>query len=496
MDLTSRNRFSRRVDVLRNALIEGKGLSQLKLFQETEDDQQHKTKRGTDPSSHTAVLSSNPTYAPEQKPGEEAEEGIEQRDSQGGPQLSENILLGTKSAARVTRSDLIADAAPEERGHTEPRPGSDSSPLEAGISHDFLSEAAGSERFLGPLQPFTGELETQRVEESIVDDGDFIDYEDIEELDGGTSSGSSTLQGDGIDVIAVQDHAVTEEQVLAQNQEHRSPHDVQENAAADERIQHDFVDEKDTSDVGIPVEEEHPNFADILSQDSGDKSHSLSGQFNEEGEASGNDRDASISQETGLRPNVNADADQHEAASAQHEDDSGFYRQDALHEHAAQTEGDAYTAAGTKFNGELDEYSSTHPFQSESSGSGRSPRDDDQGRVRDVEVENELEEVDISIANDDNDHAPQLQDGVNTRPSFFVDESAQTQEDDDEITYEDEEDDTEFPLEPAMAKHNVATSPGSLKRARDLDEDDDALEEDLQGRHHFLSSSLSNVTIS
>lgn len=485
MDLISRNRFSRRLDVLRNALTEGKGLSQLKSCQEAEDAQQHGIGGETDPLSHMDVLSSNETYASEQQSGDEAEESIYQHDSHSDRRPSANVLLGIGSATQGTQSYPIVAVAHEKNDRTEPQLGSGNKPHEADVSDDSFSKAVGPKESLGSSQPFAGEAESQKVEESIVDDGDFIDYEDVEELADGTSSASSTLQGDTIDVNAFQDH-VPEEPTIAENQEHRSPHDVQDNAAADEEILHESVDENGTSDVGIIVEEEQPNLADILSQDSVDKGQSPSELFKEEGDAKDNDQSAGIFQATELGPKVNADDDQPEAASVQYEPDAESYGKDTSHEQVAQAKGDAYPVAETNFNREIEDYSPTHRSQSESSGSGRGFRDDDQGKVEDIEVENELEEADGSLANDDNDHAPQPPDGVNIRPSIFVDKSAQIQEDDDEITYEDEEPDTKFAHEPARAEQNAATSPRSLKRARSLDEDDDALEEDLQGRDHSL----------
>ena len=488
MDLTYRNRFSRRLDVLRNALTEGKGLFQLKSSQETEQDQQHRTTGDTDPLSHTVVLSGNETCAFEQQPGEEAEESMEQYDPHDIPLPSETILLETESAPQGTQSYFITDLAQEEHDRTEPLLGSDNNPHKVEVCGDYISEAAGSNKSPRPAQPLASGLEVQKAEESIVDDGDFIDYEDVEELEGGTSSASSTLQGDAINVNAVQDHAVPEEPIAAENQEHRSPYNVQEHTVANEDILRNFVDEKHTCDVGVPLEEE-PNLAELLFQDLDDKGYSLFGQSNEEEKAPGNDEDASISQETELRPKVNAhddDDDVQNEAFAHYEDDAASYRHDTLQEHADQTEGDAYPVADTNPNGEMKDYPSTRLFQSKFSGSERGSCDDDLGRVNDLAAENELDEADESLANDDNDLVPPPSEGLNTRPSVAVDGSAQIQEDDDEITYEDEEYDTDFPNDPAKAEHNIPTSPGSLKRARSLHEDDNAQEQNLPGRNHFV----------
>ena len=477
MDLSSSSRFSRRLDLLRNGLIEGKGLSQLESFPETGNDQQRNLDEKTDPPSHIAVLSSDETYASEQQPGEEEESSLEQHDSRSNPLPSENLLPETGSAAQGLQSLPVTDTAHGDNDRTEPQLGSDISPHEAGTSDDFSREAAS----LKTTQPLAGEPEFEKVEESIVDDEDFIDYEDVEEPGGGASSASSTLQGDAIDVNAIQDYRIPKEPINAENQDHQSPCDFQENAVADEATSYDLVDEKDADDFGGAVGEEQPNLAGTFSQDSDDNGRGLSEPLDEEEGAMGNDHIASISQETELPPRVNAN-DQQQEASAQYEDDAESYQHDTLHGHADQTEGDAI------FTGEIEGGFSTHPFQF----SGRSFRDDDVGKAKNAEANNDMEQAGRSLANEDDDDVAQ---GVNTRPSLFVDESAQPREDDDEITYEDEEDDTEIPHEPAKAEHNVATSPGSLKRARSLREDDDALDEDLQGRDYpfgLRSSSTRN----
>ena len=480
MDLTSESKFSRRLDVLQNALIEGKGLSQLRLSQETENDRQHRTEEEEEdleegPSSHTAVFSSTETYASEQQPGEEAEESADEFDSHSSQLPSEN-LLESGAAAPGSQPHPFTDVLHGENDLTEPQLGRDNNSHEAGTSGGLLSGAAGSKELLVPAQPLPGDSVSRREEESIVDDGDFIDYEDVEEPDGITSSASSTLQGDAIDVNAVLDHAVHVEPLNAETQEPQSPKHARRNNVADEEMPNDFVEEKDNSGVGIPVEEEQPNVAAILSQHWDDKDQSLYGQSNEEVEP--------------LENNQDADDDQDEA-SAQYED-LGSYNHDTLEVHADQLTVEAHHVDDTKPNGgEVESDSSTHYLQSESSGSERSFREDDPGRV--IQAENALEEDDRALADDDIDYVPQPSEGVDIQPSHIIDEFAQTQEDDDEITYEDEEGNTDVPHELAKAETNLTTSPGSLKRARSLHEEDYTLEEDLQGNAHSFWASLSKV---
>lgn len=405
---------------------------------------------------------------------------MEKFDSQSNPLPSKNLLLETDSTSQGTQSYSLADVAREENQRTELKSGTDNSPHEAEVSDDLFSKAAWSKDSREPTPPMATESELQRAEESIVDDGDFIDYEDVEEVEGATgatSSASSTLQGDAIDVNAAQDHAVPEEPIVADKQEHRSTHDVHSNNITDGKILRDLVDEKNPSGVGVPVEEQRHNLAKAPFLDSNDKDQRLFEQFNGEEKATERDQDTIISQEIKLLPEVDADDDQHDI-SAQYEDNTGSYQHDTLYKHTDQTEDTPYPVADTNISGEIEPRS----FQSGSRESGRFFRNNDVGKVNDSEAENELEEAHRSIANDGNEHIHQPPEEVTTRPSYFVDESAQAQEDDDEITYEDEERDIDILHEPAKAERNVTTSPGSLKRARSFQEDDDGIADYLQGK--------------
>lgn len=488
MDLTAKNRFSCRLNLLRNALVEGTGLSQLKSSEETEIGEQHGFDGEAAPSNHTTVLSSDHAYSSEQPPGEEeAEDTVDQYSSLGHAPLSEKLIPETDSGTQGTQSYAFKDVA-NGNYRTEALLGGDSSVHEAGASDDFPTQVGESTESFKPAQALAGNSELQQAEEPIMDDGDYIDYEDVEELKGGTSSASSTLQGDTINVHTVKDNATPNEPTVAQNQEHEPPYGVQGGIVADDKtLQEEYVEEKDTSDINVPVEEQ-PDAAVIPSQYSDDNGQSFSGQFDKEGEASENDQDANILQGTELQLNVIAADDRHEA-SARYEDDAGSYWQNTPHDHADQTGGNTFLQADTDNNGELEGYTSTYPLISESSESQRIIHDDDLGRVNQLETENELEEPGGPSANDDNDDVPRLFEEVNTRPSLFFGQSANTQEDDDEITYEDEEYDIDSPHERAQANHSVATHPESLKRARNPHEDDNTSKEDLQGMDHLSGTS-------
>ena len=474
MDLTARNRFSHRLNVLRNASMQGTGLSQLKPPQETEEE--------TDQSSHTAVVSTKGAYLSEPQRGEEAEGSMNQYDLHGHPLHSENLMLESDVVAQGTQPYPIEDVAHVESDRLEPLLGGESGARKTGDSDDVFTEATGSKEPLEPAQALADDSELEKAEGSNVDDGDFIDYEDVQEVEGGSSSATSTLQGDTIDVHAVQDHEAPNESIVTQTQGHPSPYHVEGDAVVDDQSLHEYVNETDIKDVGVPIDGGQPDATEIPSQNSDDESQVVSGQFDEDREASENDQEPSISQDPGSHSNSNVDDQQ--GNSALYEDDAGSYWQDKSHEHADQTEGDAGPVAGTNFDSEVEDYSSTRPLYPESSGSQNVHRNANLERFNDLEVASEQEDADRLLANDDNDNILRPSEEVNTRLSLFLDEAAQTQEDDDEITYEDEEYGVDSPHEPPQTDHKIATSPGSLKRVRSLHEEDDTLEEDLQGRNH------------
>ena len=396
----------------------------------------------------------------------------------GHPPPSRNLMLETDSGEQGTQSSPIKDFVHEKKDLAGPLVSGDSSVPEVRGNEDFDCKAAGSEESLEPAQPLVGEAEPHEAEEANVDDGDFIDYEDVEELEGGTSSASSTLQGDTIDVRAARDHGPSKKPIIAQNREHRSPQHVRGDIVAAEKILKEYIDGKHTSDSGVPFEEEQSDTAANPSHYSDENGQSLTGQFDEEERASETEQDASISQ--GSESELKANADGQHAASAQYGDDAGIDWQSTLHEHTDPIENDARPLDDTNDNGEVEDHSTEHPIDSEPSRSQRNFRDDDLERVDGFEG---MEEADALLANNGNNDASQLLGDENTRPSLSVGESVQTQEDDDEITYEDEDYDIDPPHKPAQANSNIATSPGFLKRARDL-HDEDKLEEDLQGKNH------------
>ena len=478
LDLTTRKRVSSRLNVLRNASVEGTGLSQLKSPHEPEIGLQHSLEEETDTSNDITVLSVNETYASEQQAGEEAEGSMGQHSSHGHAPPSENDIPEADSGTQGVKSHLIKNAAHEQNHRAVALPGNDSIAHGSGVSAKFRSETAGSEESLEPAQALIGGPELPETQESLVDEGDFIDYEDVDELKG-TSSASSTLQDDTNDIHAIQYHAAPNEPTFVQTQEHQPFHDTEEDVILDEKSPRDYRGDEDKGDFGVSVTERTLDTAAIPSPVSDDQSQSLSSKFNKTEEAIENDQDASTSQGTESQVDLNADVEYE--ASAQYDEGTGSQRQKKLHEHVYQAEGDTRPSADAISKREVKDYSPTHSLNSEAVGSRGVYRENDPERVNGLEAENELEDADDLLVYDDNDEVSQLLEEANTGPPLYDGELARTEDDDDEITYEDEEYHIDASDEQTQANKNAVTSPGSLKRARSLHEDDETLVRGLQG---------------
>ena len=484
MDLTTRKRVSSRLDVLRNASVEGTGLSQVKTPQAPEIGLQHSLE-DTDTSNYTNALSVNETYASEQQTREEAEGSMDQYSSHGHAPPSEHAMPEADPGTQGAQSHVVKNAAHEQNHRAVALSGDDNSAHESEVSVSLRSEAAGSEGSIEPAQALTGASELPKAQDSFVDEGDFIDYEDVDELKG-TSSASSTLQDDTNNSHAIHHHAAFNEPTIIQTQEHQPPHDAEEDVIPDEKSPHDERGDEDIGDLGVSVVERTLDTAAIppLISDvtliSDDQSQSLYRQFKKTGEATEIDQDASTSQGTESQVNINADF-QYEASAQYDEGTAGSDWRKTLHEHADQVKGDTRASADAISKDEVEDYSPTHPFNSDASGSREAYHNEDSEGVNRLEAENELDEADGLLDYDDNDEVPQLLEEANNQPSLYIGESARTQEDDDDITYEDEEYHNDTSYEPTQANQNAVTSPGSLKRARSLHEDDETLVRDLQG---------------
>ncbi|KAK3168296.1 hypothetical protein OEA41_004743 [Lepraria neglecta] len=491
MNLITKTTFSHRFEFLQNAIMEGKGFSQLRTSEVYYDDQQAEADGGQDQGvgddlQHADGARDNEAEASEYN------EGIETRDTHHSDDSRSNLssladplqTADTATRASVPQSSVgdvgkeidTAEAQLETKGLEEEvnNEGEESGPVNT-------NEEASNPSLL----PFASQAQPQRPDELTLEDEDSIEYEN-EELAPGTSSGSSTLQGDILDTNVDQDQAETEDQKpSAQDGELEILPRVPDSTAEAENVEnqgltatagtggrghYDF--EGGLEDPDYPKEEEED-------EEEYNSSDEYDDEWNEEAEGAQNERESQHDQ-SGPIDNVNDDQDE---VPVQQENPSEEF--DETQDQAAQKTTEENPRDGALSEIDTEDRLLSHSVENENEILS-DPHHEEQININDVERGEDLAEDNSSLLypNDDpfnpfTETKLELSD-----PASNVE---QPQLDDDEISYEDEDDD-EVPQEPFNAEHNVASSPGSLKRARSLHEDDDALEEDLQGAKRVRSS--------
>ena len=367
MYLTTKPSFSHRFEFLLNAIVEGKGLSQLRLSEVGEENQQPvldgvQDHEQGDVLPQDEVIRDTEAEVAEHESIPESENVQDNDDLQSeSPPLTEPSQDATTATQDIAPPDKFVDSTGKETDDTEAYSEIRESQEDEDYKENYeikesqeeehheeedINEAiqTSEEAPIPSASTSSGERLAQKPVEATVDDDDTIEYEDEEELTHGTSTGSSTLQGD------VFDTNVDHHQIETEGQTASTP-------AKEFNVSSNLLD---------PTTEPE-NYEDLV----------------EEEEAATNEND------------------------------------------------------GDLVGGKLD----------------LSPPSD--GPVAAIPAQTELESP--TLAKDDEPHI-----------------------DEDEITYEDE-DDVETPEEPANLERIVASSPGSLKRARSLDGDDAALDDVFEG---------------
>ena len=366
MHLTTKASFSHRFEFLLNAIVEGKGLSQLRSSEIGEEIQQPVLDgvQGHEPGDalpQDDVTRDTEVEVTEHEEILESENVHDKNDLQSeSPPLTEPSQNAINATQDFAPPNKFVDSAGKETDDTEAYSEIKESQEDEDYKEKYeikesqeeknheehINEAiqTSEEAPIPSALTSPGERLAQKPVEATVDEEDTIEYEDEEEMTHGTSTGSSTLQGDVFDTNADHDQAETEGQTASTPAK-------------------EFVDSPKLRDPTAEPE----NYEDLA----------------EEEEAVTNENDGDL---VGGKSDLSQPSNGPVAAIP------------------------AQTELGSPILAKVDE--------------------------------------------------PHI--------------------DEDEITYEDE-DDVETPEEPVNLERIVASSPGSLKRARSLDGDDDALENESQG---------------
>jgi hypothetical protein len=470
INLTSTSRFARRLEYLINAVAEEKGLSQIQSFEVAEADQQY------DPEEEPGLGLEDDTNLSELP--ETSQVGFLERNGRGedlpaGNDPQGNPLLQPGPSQAFEPLDFTKHDEDQGKDNSAAQPDVDSN--KEGVTN---IDSAGSkvaptgEAVAASSPPFTtNEEQTQVLDETTVDYGDIVDYEDDEGLAHATSSRSSTLQGDVLEVTIEQDHSETS-RLTAEGQKLQLSSGTQDATKQEEKASHSGVDGHDATiaadahSVGpsnaAKVDLEYPNYPKDDNAGSSDEVLEDEEKYAEDGQ------DATNLQMDHLEPSGNANKDR-DTIPGQQKGDSVSYENERPQEQAHLETEDHNPQDGENLDEDKEGQHSSPPIEDEYDFGHASPHEEETA-LEDLKQEDQPAESDMRPADAVNDNT----ENATPEPPTVENIVEQSQHDSDEITYEDE-DDVDAPQAPSQAVRSIASSPGSIKRVRSFDE------EDLQG---------------
>ncbi len=508
------------------AIAEGKGLSQIRSSNDNED----YPKLGSEPTSSSRVA--NPINASlvqdsgatedlpdETSEGIRVEESLQStatiltspsEDSHNAVRSLEvkpnRSMNGRVIDQRRTRSDTIVN---------------DNLAIEAGGDNDSSTQADGPAASIGNEAGRWQESKPERNDEEIFAHGDIIDYEGEEEQARVTSSGSSTLQGDHLDSatdgpLATSDKGLPSEEVPAHiglgagvltRQLTDDPAGDKANLSNGDSQNASQVLENDAASADY-FEEQYENTSDSHYEEANDQENNdeevKDGEFrNEEYEGENEDEDVDEGGDedegdedgeilevlgNGGRPQ-SADAfrvldanDFEDAASAPQKDKADLVQADVWHDQEYGVTVSDGVLKSKSSNKERAEWAYRHELSQDDHDTSGIPQSDHQ-----IILDHIQESIEIGHATNTSaeSNGSQLPSNTDLKAETWAKSSDQVQDDDDEITYEDDENKGATRDDPVNTDHNATSSPNSLKRARGFQDLDEASEAEIQGKQRF-----------
>ena len=272
MHLTTKASFSHRFEFLLNAIVEGKGLSQLRSSEIGEDIQRPELDevQGHDPGDvlqQDDVTRDTEAEFAEHEKILESENIRDKVDLQSElPPLTEPSQDSTTATQDFAQPNSFVGTPGKETDDAEAYSEIEENQGDKDYKEEYKIEESqeeenhevddingaletNDEAAIAPASTLSGERLAQKPVEATVDEEDTIEYEDEEELTHGTSTGSSTLQGDVFDTNADHDQAQTEDRTgstLAQESDN-SPNVL--DPTAELEIYEDLDEEKEATNL-------------------------------------------------------------------------------------------------------------------------------------------------------------------------------------------------------------------------------------------------------
>ncbi|KAK4696429.1 hypothetical protein P7C71_g1479, partial [Lecanoromycetidae sp. Uapishka_2] len=485
INLTSKSGFLHRMEHLQNAIVEGKGLSQLQSSKVIEDDQQYNDvdDPGYEPEDQAHLL--EPARTPQIEGY--GHDGVKWTQPTANDSQSNLPMPSQYSPALGTRDHAIDAEEPENNNADSQLDTNKDKEKPTSTNGDATKAALIGDSLTASATPDAREGQRQILDEPVVEDADFVDYEDIEDLAQSASSGSSTLQGDLPEVTPEQDLSEVP-RPTARVPEAQTASEIQGNITEGDEISRDLVDgQRTTPAAGVKAEgpsdvvREEVEYPDYSDEDNASSSDAIEKEEEKEEEEEGEEEEDEEEGYTGdqddtgarqternrMEPLTNAAGD-HNVPFGYRGEQSVPYDVQETQEHKIQVFGENNLQFEETFDSGNEEQGPSSPLEDEYDFGHASPHEE-QTALDDLSKEDHPIDLETSSINA----------VVNGFPKAMP-KSEQDAHDDDEITYEDE-DDAETPQQSSHTEHNITSSPGSLKRVRNFDKEDGVLEGDLQG---------------
>ena len=484
IQLTTQPNFSRRLEFLLEAVREEKGLSQLRAC----DGSEVPVKLAIKPIVNSQDLTSASNH-PSHDSGttQQLQEEKEDEEHANLNNISQNTITGLTSrstTSSATAPQDMSNAASIGQTFEHESKQLDSTAMDEVAERIIASKTRPSQSaktvLSSPLaQP--SKLETQGQDQSHIDDGDSIDYEDGDVQTHEASSGSVTLQGDTLDPAIDRGDAISAEG-LPQGEPAVN---------ANLRVVNGVKEEVHLS-VGHAAEMASTHPHDRPSDHFGKRQISTDFPENRNETSSGSQYEQKESQETPEPSNNGGNGGALSIPFANDTEDTASIRRSSaaanIHNQISQEQ----ESRATSSEGVLETASSRNERIAE--------RDDfelDQAGYGDAVLSHHGDQADSYHFQEDTESGEAVSTLVhgNSNPKEFQqknelesripsDDVDQDQDYGDEITYEDDEDQAGTVDDPFNLNRHVNSNPGTLKRSRSLSEDaEDAenLDIDLQG---------------
>ncbi|KAL2038578.1 hypothetical protein N7G274_008626 [Stereocaulon virgatum] len=482
MNLTTKTTFSHRFESLQNAVMEGKGFSQLRTSEVYYDEQHAEADGGldhvgTDELQHTDVEKNLGADASVDNEGTGVRDTHQSDDSQSNavPLADSQQTSDTATQASIPKSS-IDDVGKDSDTAEAQLDSKEAEEVHRGRIPSNESVHTNEEAFSPSSPPLTSQARAQRPAESTLEDEDSIEYEE-EETAPGTSTGSSTLQGD-LDTNADIIYSETKDRKpSAHDGDLNNRLTVHGSTVETEEVNDDLAATAETEGQG-PYDVEdgfgNPNRHEEEDEDElGEEDNDLADDYDEgwNEEAVGVHDEGQLQQDQ-LGSVDNANDNQDEKRTQQEDPEEN----DEIQEQAAQNHAEEYLGDGALSEIGSGDRLLSHSIQNEDE-ILRDPQAEEQTNVDDIGSSGGLPEEDSHMLRPSDDHVSPFKE-TNLGSLRSESNAEPPRLDDDEISYEDE-DGGETIQEASNPELNTASSPGYLKRPRSLHEDDDGVEEKI-----------------